>query len=57
MFSSVLMGFGVFLNFKSKGGKNVSTSVEGGAKKFSTSAEGGGREILNLRYFFLRLSK
>ena len=38
MFSSVFMSFGVFRNFRSKGGD----------EKFSTRPEGGGRKIFNL---------
>ena len=53
MFSGVFMGFGsfgVFLIFRSKGGKNFRTRREGGAKNFRRVFRGG-RKILDQHFF------
>ena len=66
--SNVSMGFGVFLNFKSKAGKNFSKNCKGGEKnlqrvlkgggeKFSTRLEGGGGEKFSTSDFLESLGK
>ena len=45
IFSSVFMGFGVFLNFRSKGGRKFFNASRRGGEKFSTCHEGGAKNF------------
>ena len=45
IFSSVFVGFGVFLNSRSKGGRKFFNASRRGGEKFSTRREGGGEKF------------